>query len=345
MKYRPLPHSQLEISELGLGTMTFGEQNSAQEAFDQMDRARAAGVNLLDAAEMYPVPPRPETQGDTESIIGHYLKQRGNRHQWVIATKVAAPGGPCDYLRPQMALDRRNIQAACDASLTRLGIDCIDLYQVHWPHRHTNFFGNLAYQPDEAESRTPILETLSALAELVQAGKVRHIGVSNETPWGVMQYLHLADKHDLPRIVAIQNPYSLLNRSFEVGLAEIAHRQGVELLAYSPLAFGTLSGKYAGGARPPGTRLSLFERFKRYSGPAAEAAIDDFLTLARDHGLSPAQLALAFVRSRPFTASTLVGATTLTQLEENLASVDLAWSDELEAALQALGERHRYPCP
>lgn len=345
MQRNRLPHSELSVSALGLGTMTFGEQNTPQEAFEQMDRAHAAGVNFLDAAEMYPVPPRPETQGSTETIIGDYLRQRGNRHQWVIATKVAAPGGPCDGLRPDMALDRRNLFAACDASLSRLGVECIDLYQIHWPHRHTNFFGQLGYEAPERESLTPILETLTALEDLVRAGKIRHIGISNETPWGAMQYLHLADKHDLPRAVSIQNPYNLLNRSFEVGLAEIAHRESLPLLAYSPLAFGTLSGKYANDQRPPEARLTRFERFKRYTGPQADAAINDFLKLAQEANLSPAQLALAFVRCRPFTASTLIGATTLAQLEENLASVDLAWSTELEGALQALGEQHRYPCP
>ena len=345
MQLNRLPHSELRVSALGLGTMTFGEQNSAAEAFEQMDRAHGAGINLLDAAEMYPVPPRPETQGATETIIGDYLRQRGNRHQWVVATKVAAPGGPCDYLRPDMALDRRNLFAACDASLSRLGIECIDLYQVHWPHRRTNFFGQLGYEASDKESMTPILETLSALDDLVRAGKVRHIGLSNETPWGAMQYLHLADKHDLPRAVSIQNPYNLLNRSFEVGLAEIAQREPLPLLAYSPMAFGVLSGKYAGGTRPEGARLTRFERFKRYAGPAADAAVEDFLALANRFGLSPAQLALAFVRTRPFCASTLIGATTLAQLEQNLASVDLAWNDELEQALQALGDTHRYPCP
>ncbi|MBY6187123.1 NADP(H)-dependent aldo-keto reductase [Marinobacter hydrocarbonoclasticus] len=345
MKQNRLPNSELSVSALGLGTMTFGEQNSAQDAFEQMDLAHSAGINFLDAAEMYPVPPRPETQGATESIIGDYLRRRGTRHQWVVATKVAAPGGPVDGLRPDMALDRRNLFAACDASLSRLGIDCIDLYQVHWPHRNTNFFGQLGYQTEQAESATPILDTLSALNDLVQAGKIRYVGISNETPWGAMQYLHLADKHDLPRAVSIQNPYNLLNRSFEVGMAEVAHRAPLPLLAYSPMAFGTLSGKYREGRRPEGARLTRFERFKRYTGPAADAAIDDLLTIASAFGLSPAQLALAFVRTRPFTASTLIGATTLTQLEQNLASVELAWSDELEAALQAHGETHRYPCP
>ncbi len=345
MQMNRLPHSDLTVSALGLGTMTFGEQNTPQEAFDQIDRAHGAGINLLDAAEMYPVPPRPETQGLTEAIIGDYLSLRGNRNQWVIATKVAAPGGPCDGLRPNMALDRRNLFAACDASLSRLGVECIDLYQIHWPHRHTNFFGQLGYEAAERETITPILETLTALDDLVRAGKIRHFGLSNETPWGAMQYLHLSDKHGLPRPITIQNPYNLLNRSFEVGLAEIAHREALPLLAYSPMAFGVLSGKYAGGARPEGARLTRFERFKRYTGPRADAAIDDFLALAQQANLSPAQLALAFVRTRPFTASTLIGATTLNQLEENLASVDVAWSDELETALQALGERHRYPCP
>jgi aryl-alcohol dehydrogenase-like predicted oxidoreductase len=251
MQYHRIPHSSLEVSVLGLGTMTFGEQNSEAEAHQQLDYALAAGINLIDTAEMYPVPPRPETQGLTESYIGSWIKARGNREKIILASKVAGPSRGNDAsIRPGQVLDRKNIRAALDASLKRLNTDYLDLYQLHWPQRPTNFFGKLGYTYSPDNSPVTLLETLEALNEQVRAGKIRYIGVSNETPWGVMRYLQLAEKHDLPRIVSIQNPYSLLNRSFEVGLAEISQHEGVELLAYSSLAFGTLSGKYLNGAKP-----------------------------------------------------------------------------------------------
>ncbi|QSX40007.1 NADP(H)-dependent aldo-keto reductase [Shewanella cyperi] len=346
MEYRRIPHSSLEVSTLCLGTMTWGEQNTQAEAFAQMDYAIGRGINFIDAAEMYPVPPRPETQGETERIIGNYLKARGNRDELIIATKIAAPGGKSDYIRPNMALDWNNIHAAVDASLERLGVETIDLYQLHWPDRHTNFFGELMFNADDHEQQTPIIETLEALAEVIRAGKVRYIGVSNETPWGLMKYLHLADKHGLPRIVSVQNPYNLLNRSFEVGMSEISHREELPLLAYSPLAFGMLSGKYRGGRWPEGARLTLFKRFARYnSTEMALKATDAYVALAEEHGLSPAQMALAFVSSRRFVGSNIIGATTLEQLEENIDSHLMTLSDEVLAAIDALGQIYRLPCP
>ncbi|QSX36408.1 NADP(H)-dependent aldo-keto reductase [Shewanella sedimentimangrovi] len=346
MEYRRIPHSSLEVSTLCLGTMTWGEQNTQAEAFAQMDYAIGRGINFIDAAEMYPVPPRPETQGETERIIGNYLKARGNRDELIIATKIAAPGGKSDYIRPNMALDWNNIHAAVDASLERLGVETIDLYQLHWPDRHTNFFGELMFNADDHEQQTPIIETLEALAEVIRAGKVRYIGVSNETPWGLMKYLHLADKHGLPRIVSVQNPYNLLNRSFEVGMSEISHREELPLLAYSPLAFGMLSGKYRGGRWPEGARLTLFKRFARYnSSEMALKATDAYVALAEEHGLSPAQMALAFVSSRRFVGSNIIGATTLEQLEENIDSHLMTLSDEVLAAIDALGQIYRLPCP
>ncbi|MDU5191442.1 MAG: NADP(H)-dependent aldo-keto reductase, partial [Mixta calida] len=255
MHYHRIPHSTLEVSQLGLGTMTFGEQNSEADAHAQLDLAVSCGINLIDTAEMYPVPPRPETQGLTEQYIGSWLKARGNRDKIVLASKVAGPSRGNDAgIRPGQVLDRKNIRVALEASLKRLNTDYIDLYQVHWPQRQTNCFGKLGYQYTDSSVPVTLLETLEALAEQVRAGKIRYVGVSNETPWGVMRYLQLAEKHELPRIVSIQNPYSLLNRSFEVGLAEISQHEGVELLAYSSLAFGTLSGKYLNGARPAGAR-------------------------------------------------------------------------------------------
>ncbi|ANE76303.1 NADP(H)-dependent aldo-keto reductase [Dickeya solani] len=346
MLYHRIPHSSLEVSTLGLGTMTFGEQNSEADAHAQLDLAVAAGVNLIDTAEIYPVPPRSETQGLTESYIGSWLKSRGGREKLIIASKVAGPvRGNDNSLRPQQALDRKNIRAALDDSLKRLNTDYIDLYQLHWPQRQINSFGKLSYQYTSEKPAVTLLETLEALNEQVRAGKIRYIGVSNETPWGVMRYLQLADKHDLPRIVSIQNPYSLLNRSFEVGLAEISQHEGVELLAYSPLAFGTLTGKYLNGAKPAGARNTLFSRFVRYSAPHTQQAIAEYVTLAQKHGLDPAQMALAFVRQQPFVASTLLGATTLEQLKTNLDSLDLTLGEDVLTELEAIHRRFTIPAP
>ncbi|WP_129992047.1 MULTISPECIES: NADP(H)-dependent aldo-keto reductase [unclassified Rahnella] len=346
MQYHRIPHSSLEVSLLGLGTMTFGEQNSEADAHQQLDYAVAAGINLIDTAEMYPVPPRPETQGLTETYIGSWLKARGNREKIILASKVSGPSrGSDNAIRPDQMLDRKNIRAALDASLKRLNTDYLDLYQIHWPQRQTNFFGKLSYQYTEEQSPVTLLETLEALNEQVRAGKIRYIGVSNETPWGVMRYLQLAEKHDLPRIVSIQNPYSLLNRSFEIGLSEISQHEGVELLAYSSLAFGTLSGKYLNGAKPAGARNTLFSRFTRYSSPQAEAAIAEYVALAKKRNLDPSQMALAFVRQQPFVASTLLGATTLEQLKINIDSQDLTLDEEILADLENIHKRFTIPAP
>ncbi|MCW0307252.1 NADP(H)-dependent aldo-keto reductase [Pantoea ananatis] len=346
MHYHRIPHSSLEVSQLGLGTMTFGEQNSEADAHAQLDLALSSGINLIDTAEMYPVPPRPETQGLTEKYIGSWLKKTGSRDKIVLASKVAGPTRGNDAsIRPNMALDRKNIREALDASLKRLNTDYIDLYQLHWPQRQTNFFGKLGYQYSENSVPVTLLETLEALAEQVRAGKIRYIGVSNETPWGVMRYLQLAEKHELPRIVSIQNPYSLLNRSFEVGLAEISQHEGVELLAYSCLAFGTLSGKYLNGAQPAGARNTLFSRFTRYSGEQSQLAVAEYVALAQKHQLDPSQMALAFVRQQPFVSSTLLGATTLAQLKINIDSANVTLSSEVLEELEAIHRRYTYPAP
>ncbi|MGL4638472.1 NADP(H)-dependent aldo-keto reductase [Shewanella sp.] len=346
MEYRRIPHSNLEISKICLGTMTWGEQNTQAEAFAQLDYAIGQGINFIDTAEMYPVPPKPETQGETERILGQYLKARGNRDELVIATKIAAPGGKSDYIRHNMALDWNNIQQAVDASLTRLQVETIDLYQLHWPDRNSNFFGELMYQEQESELQTPILETLEALADVIRQGKVRYIGVSNETPWGLMKYLQLAEKHGLPRIITVQNPYNLLNRSFEVGMSEISHREELPLLAYSPLAFGALSGKYCHNQWPEGARLTLFKRFARYTGSQlALEATQAYVDLAQEFALSPAQMALAFVNSRKFVGSNIIGATNLTQLKENIDSLTVSLSPALLSRLDALSEQFRFPCP
>ncbi|NWN92516.1 NADP(H)-dependent aldo-keto reductase [Marinobacter adhaerens] len=345
MQTRKLGNTGLDVSLLCLGTMTWGEQNSEQDAFEQLDYATSEGVNFIDAAEMYPVPPRAETQGLTETYLGNWLAQSGRRNDLIIASKVVGPGPSLGYLRGGPRLTRDHIVAACEASLKRLQTDYIDLYQVHWPDRNANFFGKLGYQHDPEESSTPIEETLDALGELVKAGKVRHIGVSNETPWGVMEYLRLSREKGWPRVASIQNPYSLLNRSFEVGMAEIAHREQAGLLAYSPLAFGMLSGKYMGGKWPENARLSLYERFSRYSNRRGTEATRAYTELARQNDLSPAQMALAYVNSRSFITSTIIGATRMEQLRENMGSLNVTLSPDVLEALEAIHQEFTYPCP
>ncbi len=349
MEYRKLGHTDVAVSVIALGTMTWGEQNTEAEAHSQMDLALERGVNLFDAAEMYPVPPRPETQGLTERYIGSWLAKGGRRDKIVLASKIVGPAS--DPKRPghirdgKVHFNRQHLTQALHDSLERLQTDYLDLYQLHWPDRNANTFGVLGYPwQDDAPGSTPIRETLAILKEFVDAGKIRHIGVSNETPWGLAQFLRAADELDLPRVVSIQNPYSLLNRLYEVGLAEFSHREGVGLLAYSPLAFGVLSGKYLNGAKPAGARLTLFERFTRYSSPQAGAAAAAYAALAQKHGLSPARLALAWVNSRPFVTSNIIGATSLAQLEENLSSVDVALPDALLQELEAIHAAMPNPC-
>ncbi|WP_456375139.1 NADP(H)-dependent aldo-keto reductase [Thiolapillus sp.] len=347
MDYRPLGNTDIRVSALCLGTMTWGEQNTRKEAHAQLDYALDQGINFLDTAEMYPVPARAETQGATESIIGDWLKKRRCRDRVIIASKVAGPGR--DWLTHfrggNNRLDRSNIESAVEESLRRLQTDYIDYYQLHWPDRKTNFFGKLGYPWPEQDDSIPLEETLEVLADLVAAGKVRQVGVSNETPWGAMRYLCLAESKNLPRIQAIQNPYNLLNRSFEVGLAEISHREKLGLLAYSPLGFGVLSGKYLDDRRPAGARLTLYPDYSRYSGPQARAATRAYVELAREHGLDPAQMALAFVTSRPFVTSNIIGATSLEQLRSNIASQELELSAELLHAVEQIHRRYTNPAP
>lgn len=345
MDYRQLGRTDLNVSALCLGTMTWGEQNSEPEAHAQLDRVKAHGINFIDTAEMYPVPPRAETYSKTEQIIGNYFTRHGNRADWIVASKVAGPGNGINYIRDgQLKHNRKHITAALDASLKRLHTDWIDLYQLHWPERPTNFFGQLGYRHQDSEF-TSLEETLEALDEQVKAGKIRHVGLSNDTPWGTMKFLQLAESRDWPRAVSIQNPYNLLNRSFEVGLAEVALREHCGLLAYSPMAFGTLSGKYEDGARPSNARLSLFSRFSRYTNPQAEATCSRYVALAREHGLNPAQMALAFVTAQPFVTSNIIGATTLEQLDENLASIELTLNDDVLAGIEAIHKTQPNPAP
>lgn len=345
MIYQTLANTDLNISKLCLGTMTWGEQNTEQEAHEQLDYALAQGINFIDTAEMYPVPPMGETQGRTERYIGNWLSARSNRDKVILATKVAGPGDWMTYLRGGPRLNKAHIQQALDDSLQRLQTDYIDLYQLHWPDRNTNFFGQLSYHHDDEEDNTPLLESLEALSEQVKAGKIRHIGVSNETPWGLMKYLQLAQQHDLPRMVSIQNPYNLLNRTFETGLAEIAHREQIPLLAYSPLGFGVLSGKYLEGQWPEKGRLTLYKRFQRYTSEKAEQATRAYVELARAHGLDPAQMALAFVTGRSFMGSNIIGATTMEQLKSNIASAELTLSEEVLTGIDTIHQQMTNPCP
>ena len=347
MEYRRLGRSDLMVSVICLGTMTWGEQNSEAEGHRQMDYALDQGVNFWDTAEMYPVPPRAETSGRTEAIIGSWLKARGRRDKVILASKVAGPDARFGYVRDgNPRLDRRNIVAAVDASLARLGTDYIDLYQLHWTERRTNNFGRLGYEIDPVEApTTPLEETLDALGDAVKAGKVRHVGCSNDSPWGVMRMLALAGAGNGPRMMSIQNPYSLLNRSFEVGLAEVALREDCGLLAYSPLAMGALSGKYLDGTAGPEARLNRFAQFRRYRGPHKDKATAGYVEVARRHGLDPAQMALAYVNSRPFVTANIIGATTQAQLASNIASFDLKLDTKVLGDIEAVHQVYTYPCP
>ncbi|MFM2319914.1 MAG: hypothetical protein RLZZ215_2535 [Pseudomonadota bacterium] len=348
MEYRPLGKTEIKVSKICLGTMTFGEQNTEAEAHQQLDYAYAQGVNFIDAAEMYPVPINAATQGRTEQYIGSWLKKRSERDRIILASKVAGPGRKeaLGHLRDGPRLSRDHILQACDASLQRLQTDYIDLYQVHWPSRSTNYFGQLGYRYGKDHHPETIAETLGALAELVAAGKVRQIGLSNETPWGLAEYLSLAKELKLPKVVSVQNPYSLLNRSYEVGLAEFAHRSSVGLLAYSPLAFGVLSGKYVNGQRPEGTRLTRWgQYFTRYTSANAQKVTEAYVELAQKHGLDSAQMALAYVNSRPFLTANIIGATSMEQLQSNIASAELVLSDEVLKGIEAIHDVHPNPCP
>ena len=347
MEYRKLGNTDIDVSVICLGSMTWGEQNTPAEAFEQMDYALAHGVNFFDTAELYAIPPKAETYGRTEEIIGQWLKQNGQRDKLVLASKIAGPGEEwIPHIRHGKTLfDLNNIQAGLDASLKRLQTDYLDLYQLHWPERQTNFFGQLGYSHQADDDFTPIEETLQALARQVEAGKIRHIGLSNETPWGVMRFLQAAEQLNLPRIVSVQNPYSLLNRSYEVGLAEISCREQAGLLAYSPLGFGVLSGKYLNDARPDKARLTLYPDYSRYSNPQAIAATERYVALARQHELDPAQMALAYINSRPFLTSNIIGATTMPQLQSNIASARLTLSDEVLEGIEAIHVAHPNPSP
>ncbi|MGD9386248.1 MAG: NADP(H)-dependent aldo-keto reductase [Thioalkalispiraceae bacterium] len=347
MEYRNLGNTDIDVSVICLGTMTWGEQNTQEEAFEQMDYAVDQGVNFFDTAELYSIPPKAETYGRTEEIIGRWLKSRGKRDDIVLASKVAGPGEEwIPHIRNGKSYhDKSNIEAAIDGSLKRLQTDYIDLYQLHWPARKTNFFGRLGYSPEPDTNSTTIEETLAVLNDIIKSGKVRYIGLSNETPWGVMEFLRISENKAWPRVVSVQNPYSLLNRTFEVGLAEIAIREQTGLLAYSPLGFGVLSGKYLHNQKPAGARISKWPDYNRYTNEQAIAATEQYVKLAQQHKLDPAQMTLAYINSRPFLTSNIIGATTMDQLQSNIASVDLNLSDEVLDGIEKIHVQHPNPSP
>lgn len=337
MKYNRLGASDLNVSEICLGTMTWGTQNTEAEAHEQMDYAFDQGVNFFDTAELYPTTPvGAETQGLTEKFIGSWFRNNGKRDKVILATKIS--GGGRRHIRGGVAISGVEIEKALDLSLKRLGTDHVDLYQLHWPNRGSHGFrGNWGFTPskqDTARATAELLEAMQALEKAQKAGKIRHWGVSNETAWGVMKYQQLADQHDLPRMVSIQNEYNLLDRKFDIDLAEVSHHEKVGLMAYSPLAAGLLSGKYLDGARPAGSRgainADLGGRFGGYEEPAVRAYVE----LARKHGLDPAQMALAFCLTRPFLVSAIIGATTMEQLKTDIGAKDVTLSDEVMKSIQ-----------
>lgn len=345
MEYRQLGQSELNVSAICLGTMTFGQQNTQAEAFEQLDYARDQGINFIDTAELYPVPPKAETYTRTETIVGNWLANQA-RDKIVLATKVAGPNRNLSWIRQgPKSVDRINVQQAIEGSLRRLQTDYIDLYQIHWPARNVPMFGQFRFDPKKEIESVSIREQLEALAELVQAGKVRYVGVSNETSWGIMSFIQAAKDYDLPRIVSTQNAYSLLNRTYEFGMSEVGFREQVSLLAYSPLAFGHLTAKYQQQPVASG-RIDQFPGFgQRYEKPEVQPAVAAYAALAREHGMTPTELALSFVYHRWFVSSTIIGATNMTQLKENVDAWYKPLSPDLLAEIDRLQLRFMNPAP
>jgi aryl-alcohol dehydrogenase-like predicted oxidoreductase len=345
MIYRKLGNTNLEVSALCLGTMTWGRQNTEEEGHAQMDMALDHGVNFFDTAEMYAVPPTPETYGKTETIIGNWFSKKKNRDKVILASKIAGVG--LRWIRGGEGIDRKNLLAALEDSLKRLQTDYIDLYQLHWPNRGSYHFGQFyKYNPDPKDTSSVLEnfeEVLQTLQEFIQQGKIRHVGLSNETAWGVMNYLSLSKEKNYPRMVSIQNEYSLLYRLFEPDLSEIALRENVGLLAWSPLATGMLSGKYRQGKVPEGTRWTILKKHNQRNTKQAHGAVDAYLEVAKKHGLHPVQMALSFVTSRPFVTSNIVGATSTEQLKVNLESIHTTLSPEVLADIDLV--RRDYPIP
>ncbi len=346
MKYKKLGNTDIKVSLICLGTMTWGEQNTEKEGFDQMDLAVDEGVNFFDTAELYSVPPRKETWGVTETIIGNWLSRKKCRDKIIIATKVVGRSGMKWFRNKETRLNKEQINEAINGSLKRLNTDYIDLYQLHWPDRKANFFGKLGYTHQEENDFIDIKTQLEVLADNIKDGKIRYIGLSNETPWGLMKFLSVADKYNLPRIVSVQNPYSLLNRSYEVGMAEISMRENCGLLAYSPLAFGMLTGKYDNGAKPDGARLTIYgDMYTRYTKIKGLRCSERFNDIARRHNLKPSSMALSYVNSKDFLTSNIIGATNLDQLKENINSYKVDLSNDIIDEIEKVHNDDPYPCP
>ncbi len=337
MKYTTLPNTNIKVSKICLGSMTWGNQNTEAEGHAQLDYAMDQGINFIDTAELYPVPATAETQGRTSKIIGTWLANRKNRDQVILASKIAGPGDYTAHIRTT-GFKGDSIKDAVNKELKRLQTDYIDLYQLHWPERTTNTFGVRDYKqsPDD-QWKDNFKQVLEALEGVKKEGKIRHIGLSNEKGWGTMRYLAESNTHNLPRPITIQNSYSLLNRTFEGDLAEISQRENLGLLAYSPMAFGVLSGKYIKGTAADNARLKLFPRFARYSSEQSTEATKRYLKIAEDNGMTLAQMALAFVTQRSFVTSNIIGATNLEQLKENIASIDIILSNDI---LEKIDEVH-----
>ncbi|MEL7270322.1 MAG: aldo/keto reductase [Bacteroidota bacterium] len=346
MKYTRIPHTDIRISKICLGTMTYGRQNSEEEGHAQMDYALDQGINFFDTAELYPIPAKKELYAVTEEIIGTWFKKTGNRDKVVLASKIVGRAEFTKHIRTT-GFTKDSLISAVDGSLKRLQTDYIDLYQLHWPERNTNYFGQRGYDAHAVDLwEDNIHQVLETLRDLVSEGKIRHVGLSNETPWGTMRFLEESKVHQsLPRMRTVQNPYSLLNRLFEVGLSEISQREGCGLLAYSPLGFGVLSGKYLGEIQPRKGRITLFPGYNRYSGENSVTATRRYQELAQAHGLSLAQMALAFVNTRPFLTSNIIGATTMDQLKENIGSIDISLSDEVLEGIEAIHADIPNPAP
>ena len=346
MNYTTLPHTDIDVSKICLGTMTWGNQNTEAEGHEQMNYAVDQGINFFDTAELYSVPAHADRWGDTETIIGNWFQKNGNRDKIVLASKIAGKAEMSKFIRTT-GFTPESIRNAVDGSLERLQTDYIDLYQLHWPERNTNYFGQRGYEHDVSDHwKDNIHEVLQTLRDLIRDGKIRHVGISNETPWGTMRFLMESKVHaSLPRTITIQNPYNLLNRLFEVGMSEIAIREKVGLLAYSPLAFGTLTGKYMGGMRPATSRLVLFPQYARYNGEIASKAIEKYHQLAKEHGLSMTQMALAFVNTRSFVTSNIIGATSMEQLKQNIDSINVELNDTVLKGIEEIHGAIPNPSP
>ena len=345
MKYTTLPNTDIQVSKICLGTMTFGQQNTEAEGHAQMDYALEQGVNFFDTAEMYSVPARQETYGSTERILGTWFQKTGNRDKVVLASKIAGPNPNFTYMREKNDFSPASIQYALDKSLERLQTDYIDLYQLHWPERKTNFFGQRGFKVQDDAWEDNIHAVLETLNGFIQQGKIKHIGLSNETPWGIMRFLEESKYHNLPRIKTVQNPYSLLNRLYENASAEIGIRENVGLLAYSPMAFGVLSGKFLTGESHPNARINLFPQFSRYNSEQSAAATRLYHEIAQQNGLTLTQLALAFIEQQPFVTSTIIGATTMEQLKENIDTINVTLSEELLQAIDGVQAKIPDPAP